>query len=229
MSRSPPAGGLNCIALAQKDLDAGLVATAIVGAADSLLDEATVTWLHSTNRLKLSDMPIGLMPGEACAFLALSNAAQDPDGEITGVGLSLEPKTLWSGATSVGEGLADALQQVAEGAAWKQSTLAWLISDQNGEAYRANEWGHALARLRGGWPALESPVVWLPAASFGDTGSASALVAVCTALQAFQRGYAPAQSAVVSSSSEADLQAALSLTSPHSHGDTGHHGHVRRP
>jgi 3-oxoacyl-[acyl-carrier-protein] synthase I len=209
------AGGAQCIAAAQRDLDTATIATAIVGASDSLLDEATVTWLHSSNRLKYSGMPVGLMPGEACAFLALSKAGQEPDGEITGVAIGLEPKTLWSGGTSVGEGLANALEQVADRAAWKQNEPAWVISDQNGEAYRANELGHVLARLRAAWPALEGPTVWTPAGSFGDTGCASAIVAVCMALQAFKRAYAPAESVVVISSSEADLRAALTVTSRH--------------
>lgn len=221
------AGGAHCIALAHKDLDSGHVATAIVGAADSLLDQETVAWLHSANRLKLSGMPVGLMPGEACAFLALSNALQGSEGQIAAVGLSLEPKTLWSGATSVGEGLAHALEQVAEVAGWKQTRSAWLVCDQNGETYRANEWGHTIARMRGAWPALENPDVWVPAASFGDTGSASTLVAVCTALHAFNRAYAPAEAAVVISSSEADSRAALVVTRTRSPLDLQEQGHGR--
>lgn len=203
------AGGLHCIALAKNELDAGHIATAIIGAADSLLDSETIAWLHSTNRLKLSGMPVGLMPGEACAFLLLSNNARENDAEIIGIGISAETKTLWSGATSVGEGLASALDQVAERAQWEQDSPAWVICDQNGEVYRANEWGHVATRLRGAWPALESPIAWMPAASFGDTGSASSLVAVCIALQAFKRNYAPTDYAVVMSSSESDSRAAL--------------------
>jgi hypothetical protein len=203
------AGGLHCIALAKKELDAGHIATAVIGAADTLLDRETIAWLHRTNRLKLSGMPVGLMPGEACAFLALSNNAREDDVEITGIGISGEAKTLWSGATSVGEGLASALEQVAETAQWKQDRPAWIICDQNGEIYRANEWGHVATRLRGEWPGLESPITWMPAASFGDTGSASSLVAICIALEAFRRNYAPTDYAVVMSSSEADSRAAL--------------------
>jgi hypothetical protein len=203
------AGGLHCIAMAKKELDAGHITTAIVGAADSLIDSETIAWLHSTNRLKLSGMPVGLMPGEASAFLVLSNNLRENDAEITGVGISAEAKTLWSGATSVGEGLASALEQVAEIAQWKLDSPAWVICDQNGEIYRANEWGHVATRLRATWPALESPVAWMPAASFGDTGCASSLVAVCIALQAFKRKYAPADCAVVTSSSEAEFRSAI--------------------
>ena len=203
------AGGLHCIAMARKELDAGHITTAVIGAADSLLDSETIAWLHSTNRLKLSGMPVGIMPGEASAFLVLSNNPRENDAEITGVGISTEAKTLWSGATSVGEGLASALEQVAEIAQWKLNSPAWVICDQNGEIYRANEWGHTATRLRGAWPALERPIAWMPAASFGDTGSASSLVAICVALQASKRKYAPADSAVVMSSSEGDSRAAL--------------------
>lgn len=217
------AGGAQCVAWAQRDLESGRVALAIVGAADSLLDQDTLAWLHSANRLKLSGMPVGLMPGEACVFLALSVAGEKAQGEIAGVSLAPEPKTLWSGATSVGEGLVKALEQVAGSAGWKQTAFAWLICDQNGETYRANEWGHALVRLRGAWPALDNHSVWVPAEGFGDTGAASSLVAVCTALRAFERGYAPAESAVVVSSSEAELRAALIVTSRYSRSSAPRH------
>lgn len=206
-------GGAECILAAERDLDNGTIALAIVGAADSLLDEATLVWLQTTNRLKYSDLPIGLVPGEACVFVALSTDAQNSQAEIGAIGLCAESKTLLSGETSVGEGLAEALNIALVGTKWQQDTHTWIISDQNGEVYRANEWGHALARARGAWPALEKPIVWLPAISYGDTGAASALIAVCTALQAFARNYAPSPGAVITSSSEGALRSVFSVLS----------------
>lgn len=212
------AAGAQCVAWAQRDLESGRVALAIVGAADSLLDQDTLAWLCSANRLKLSGMPVGLMPGEACAFLALSAQGAQAEGKIGGVGLTAEPKTLWSGATSVGEALAKAIEQVAEPAGWRDAAAAWLVCDHNGETYRANEWGHALVRLRAQHPALDAPQLWMPAESFGDTGSASALVGVCVALAAFERNYAPSPKAVIVSASESQMRSALVLTSRHPQG-----------
>jgi 3-oxoacyl-[acyl-carrier-protein] synthase I len=205
------AGGAACLARACSDLLSGRVSTAVVGAVDSLLDPATVSWLHNTGRLKLSGMPVGLMPGEAAVFLVLNPGIDEGELEVVAASLAQEPKTLLAGATSVGEGLAQALSQVAERARWKSAAPAWLIGDLNGEIYRANEWGHTVARLRSDWPALEQAELWLPALHLGDTGAASALVAVCTALHAFRRGYAPAETAVVMSSSETETRAAIAL------------------
>lgn len=219
------AGGAECLALACNDLVKGEVAQALVGGVDSLLDADTAAWLHNTGRLKLSGMPVGLMPGEAAAFLLLAAApGEGAQAEVVAAGLTAEPKTLWSGATSVGQGLAGAIEQVLPATGWKEATSAWVLSDLNGEVYRANEWGHVVARLRAEWPALADTTLWLPAASFGDTGAASALVAVCTALQAQRRRHAPAAHAVVVSSSEGPARSALLLRAPASDHQGRTHG-----
>lgn len=207
------AGAAQCISVAVDDLARNRVALAIVAGVDSLLDDATLEWLNGTGRLKLADMPVGLRPGEACAILALAHprqaAAVTGTFELVQVGVAAEARSLLSGATSVGVALAGLLDGVAEPAGWCDAPSAWLVCDHNGETYRANEWGHALVRLRGLHPALDDWQLWMPAESFGDTGAASALVGVCVALAAFDRGYAPGASAVVVSASESQARSAL--------------------
>ena len=218
------AGGVHCMAAAADDLAQQRVSMAIVGGLDSLLDEATLEWLHGASRLKLADMPVGLRPGEACALLALVHPSQAgavaSPFEVVHMGTASEDRTLLSGATSVGITLAEVLEAAAEPAGWRDATPAWLVCDHNGETYRANEWGHALVRLRAQHPALDAAQLWMPAESFGDTGSASALVSVCVALAAFERNYAPASRAVIVSASESQMRAALVLGSSQPHGAT---------
>jgi 3-oxoacyl-[acyl-carrier-protein] synthase-1 len=71
------------------------------------------------------------------------------------------------------------------------------------------EWGHALVRLLERWPAVHEPVLWYPATSFGETGAASGPLAVCMAVSAVARGYAPAANAVIASSSDGSGRAAV--------------------
>ena len=216
------AGGCECLALACSDLAEGRVGQALVAGVDSLLDPETIAWLHQAGRLKLSGMPVGLMPGEAAAFVLLCPESPLVEATVTATGDASEAKTLWSGSTSVGQGLAQALAQVAAAAGWAENQRAWVLADLNGEVYRANEWGHAVARLRADWPALENTALWLPAASFGDTGAASALMAVCSALQAQLRGYAPAERAVIVAASEGESRSVVVMqaggTDPRSQG-----------
>lgn len=203
------AGGAECLTLACDDLAKGRVENAVVGGVDSLLDADTIAWLDHADRLKLTGMPVGLMPGEAAAFVWMSSSCVAPEAMITASGLASEPKSLWSGATSVGVGLSQAIEQVAHAADWSKAEPAWALTDLNGEVYRANEWGHVVARLRASWPALGNVALWLPAASFGDTGAASALVALCMVVQAQRRKYAPARHAMIVSSSEGAHRSAV--------------------
>ncbi|MEJ8849311.1 hypothetical protein [Variovorax rhizosphaerae] len=214
-SAAGQAAALACMAAARQDLEEDRLDLAIVAAVDSLVSPATLIWLHQCHRLKTTDMPIGLMPGEGCVMLAMARGGEGVQGHVLDAALGQEPLSLWSGATSVGQGLGEVMSRVAQSAGWKDAEAsAWVISDHNGEVYRANEWGHALVRLQGAWPAASDPTVWFPAISFGDTGSAAPLIGACMALRAFERGHAPADRAMVLASSEGEARAALVLAAP---------------
>jgi 3-oxoacyl-[acyl-carrier-protein] synthase-1 len=74
------------------------------------------------------------------------------------------------------------------------------------------DWGHAVVRLRGQFDAFAEPVVWYPAASFGDVGAASGLAGVCVAARAWERQYAPAAGALVVAASDGGERAAIALS-----------------
>lgn len=214
-SAAGQAASLACVAAAKQDLEAGHLDLAIVAAVDSLVSPTTLNWLHQCHRLKTTAMPIGLMPGEGCVMLAMARGGPGVQGHVLDTALGQEPLSLWSGATSVGVGLGEVMSRVAQSAQWQDGqATAWVISDHNGEVYRANEWGHALVRLQGVWPAASDPTVWFPAINFGDTGSVGPLIGTCMALRAFERGHAPAERAMVLASSEGEARAALVLAAP---------------
>jgi 3-oxoacyl-[acyl-carrier-protein] synthase-1 len=191
------------------------VKTAIVGGLESYIDVETLSWLSKTVRLKTDDVPSGFQPGEACAFILLETpqAAKARKaqvyGLIEGITLSQDSKTLLSGKPSLGQGMAEAVQKLSSVARWGKNKAFWVLCDQSGERYRAMEWGNAAVRLSERSKAFSEPIVWYPAASFGDTGAASAAVALCLATSAFKWGYAPSRTAAVISSSDGPQRAAI--------------------
>ncbi len=213
-------GFVDAFQKAAEDLKSGAVTYAIVGGVDSLLDEGTISWLESTERLKSPDLPSGLQPGEAAGFILLEHRGTARSrgarvaGSVVAAFIGKEANTLFSGEPSTGVGLAKILKDASDPVSSTQENPFWVISDQNGESYRAFEWGNALFRLsamKGETPPLST---WYPAASFGDTGSAFGAVGTCLALTAFSRKYAPATRAVLAGSSEWSTRAAIVLEGP---------------
>lgn len=205
------AGGAQALARAAADLAAGRVDLAVVGGVESWLDEDTLQWLLDTGRLKCDAIPAGFQPGEAASLLALRRASGDErQARLGPVALAQEPRAAYSGLPSFGEGSSAAIAAVLA----DPERPAWLVADLNGETHRAHEWGNALVRLRAGRSAFDAPVVWTPAAAFGDVGSASVPVAVCVALRAGARRAAPAPRAIVCAASDGPVRAAVALELP---------------
>jgi 3-oxoacyl-[acyl-carrier-protein] synthase-1 len=203
---------LEAIQAAMTDLAAGVTRIAIIVAVDSLLDEPTLNWLHTCGRLKCDAAPSGLRPGEAAVALVLSSTPTElptaRPARITAVSFADEERSLLSGKPVHGEGLAKVVGNLRVDS---EGSSVWMLSDQNGEIYRATDWGFAVVRLRARDSAFASPVLWYPAASMGDTGIASPLVGVCMAVRAWERGYAPADCALVVACNDDGRRGALAL------------------
>jgi 3-oxoacyl-[acyl-carrier-protein] synthase-1 len=206
-------GGLEAIRTALADLASGATEIAVVVGVDSLLDERTLQWLHLRGRLKCDGSPVGFQPGEAGVAVALSRTAAPPTGAsktwLRGLSLARERRAQLAGDTAAGEALAQVIASVWQG---PEQQIPWIISDQNGEFYRAMDWGYAVVRLRARLVAFAEPVVWYPAASFGDVGAASSLAGICVAARAWERQYAPAAGALVVAASDGEERAAIALT-----------------
>jgi len=210
-------GIAEALARAAEDLRQGQVDAAVVGGVESLLDEDTLAWLHNTGRLKTSGIPAGLQPGEAAAFFLLEtlSSARAREARVFGyvqhVCLGKESRTLLSGDPPIGGGLVEVLTEVADSAGWEDTQPVWLIVDQNGEPYRATDWGNAIVRIVAQSQAFTETALWYPATSFGDTGAASGAVSICMAASAFERGYAPAQTVGIVSSADGPFRSLILL------------------
>jgi 3-oxoacyl-[acyl-carrier-protein] synthase-1 len=208
-------GVAEAMKVAIEDLYSGQVSQAIVGGIDSLVDEHSLQWLNDTARLKTPNVAAGLQPGEAAAFLSIerysSTGATRHLGLIETLQFALETNSLISGKPPLGDGLSRVLSLV--GATGKAGEAAWLVTDQNGELYRAYDWGHAVTRLRPFQPSLNHPL-WYSAEAFGDTGAASGAVSLALALWGFQRDFAPSRSAIVASSADGPERSAVLISAP---------------
>lgn len=210
-------GVAEAISKAASDLWRGDVDIAIVGGADSLLDENTLEWLEQTGRLKTQDMPVGMQPGEAAAFHVLERLGSSKRKSlplfviVERIELGHDDRSLFSGQSPDGQGLARVLDKMDGAWVYGEDHPAWIITDQNGGAFAATEWGHSVVRLCNRSTAFQRHLLWYPCVSFGDTGAASGAVAICLAFQSFIRGYAPAPNAVLALSSDDGNRGAVLL------------------
>jgi 3-oxoacyl-[acyl-carrier-protein] synthase-1 len=217
-AQSGSPGTAEAVARAMEALSADAVDQALVIAADSFLDAATLSWLDRTARLKTPMRATGLMPGEACGCLLLENSRRARARGVQPLGfahmptLGQEPDYVLEGRYARGHALARTIAAEAAKAGWAEGALPWLISDHDGEEYRAMEWGNAWMHLAAQLPPCRELRTWTPAESFGSTGAASGVIAACVALAAFARGYAPWSSAVLVNASDGPVRSAWTLS-----------------
>lgn len=193
---------------ALSQLHEGTIDYAIVGGVDSLLDEDTLEWLDTTSRLKRDGIPAGVIPGEGAAFLLLERMSRAKSqgrkvwGVVVAVEQSQEPRTFIDGGVSSGVGQTETLTRLAARARSATSSSVLVISDQNGESYRAMEWGLCLGRLYTRWQEVANAAMWYPAMWFGDTGAAYGAISICVATCAYERGYHLSSAILVVSASD---------------------------
>jgi len=174
----------------------------LVAAADTLVDGAVLERLMLEGRLKTEDNPVGCLPGEGGAAFVLRAEARG--------GAAIRDISVYHGPAGnrPGRALADCVDKVARSAASSREPPL-LLSDLDGEPRSAEEWGGTLVRLRELGAVWASPQSWFPVNGFGDTGAARPALALCAAMQGFERGYAPGKSAVVLAGGEQARAAVL--------------------
>jgi 3-oxoacyl-[acyl-carrier-protein] synthase-1 len=176
----------------------------IVIAADSYLDGHSLEWLTETERLKSAEQPTGLMPGEAAVAILIHGGEQGGQSRSGGgvrvraVAIDAEEEEYATGRQN-GRALARAMTAVLASAGMPAPIEGDLYDDLNGESWRAYEFGSALAQIS--VDVLQVRRFITPAMSIGDVGAASTLLGVAVAARAFERGYARANAAIVTSMS----------------------------
>ena len=164
--------------LSARDLD-----VCLLGGADSYIQIEALHWLENSGRLRSPEQPNGLIPGEGAAFLVLSRTDSvsrcggKAIGELSGFSTTQEPQPWYRRQATLGRGLTDTVRQTFQTATASEADAVY--ADMNGESWRADEWGYAYLRNASH---IASPLrTFHLASSLGETGAASAPLALSIA------------------------------------------------
>ena len=189
---------------------------AIVGAIDSALDPVRAALSFAQRRVKCAANPVGFAPGEAAAFVLLERAdltaRRLPIAALLGAWDGHEESHFAAEQPATGVGMSHVLSLALEQCGLVHTKRGTIYVDLNGEPYRADDWGHALTRLR----PLYSVGNWhynYPAINFGETSAASPALAMLLAVRSFARGYAAGEHAFVVSADDAGHRGVIGLQS----------------
>jgi 3-oxoacyl-[acyl-carrier-protein] synthase-1 len=172
--------GAASIALALQDalarLNRGDEDAALIGGADSWLPLQLLRWLEERRRLKIGEHLDGLMAGEAAGFLVLESPGRRVGSKpalavLKAASLAREPGHFESNEPCLSFGYTEAVRSALTAVDPGRAPRV-LLSDLNGESYKAKEW--AVAELRTLPQGLTSHLH--PADCFGDIGSVAGVV-----------------------------------------------------
>lgn len=205
-------GMAEALTVVAAQLESNVIDRAIIVGVDSWFDPVLIGKASSMRRLKTADVPVGFVPGEAAACVLVETVASARRrrasilGAFDGMGVGRELGDPIDSPRALGSGLTAALANVLE-----QPPAQFrgdLVLDLNGESWRAQQWGVTAARLG---QRLAHAKVHLPCVSIGDIGAASGPVGVCMALEAFRRGWARTDSALVVTNSDTGGSACMRI------------------
>jgi 3-oxoacyl-[acyl-carrier-protein] synthase-1 len=193
-------------------LERGEADGCLVLAIDSYLDRGRLRALDELFRLKSGRGIDGFVPGEAAVGLfieplpARGAAGRDVLLRLGRPGFGREAQPSTSERASSGVGLTDAVRAATRSLSAHRA-VRWVLCDLNGESYRAFEWG--VVRVRMAERLGEVEALRHPADCLGDVGAAVGGLLVSCAAEAFARGYADDDLALLWAASDDDRRAAV--------------------
>ncbi|MES2548495.1 MAG: hypothetical protein V4630_02235 [Pseudomonadota bacterium] len=207
------AAGLGLLAQASALLAQGAVDRVILAGVDSLVNPSDLARLMAANRLAGGGNSQGLIPGEGAAAVVLSPRVageQRPTCAILSVASAREENSVLSEGFSQGRAMLSALREASrKGEADGEPFVDFVLSNGNGERYAA--WESMITRARFYRTRRDRTPAAMPAMSAGETGSASAALALVVARDAFAHGYAPGRVAMAEIASDEGLRSAAML------------------
>lgn len=210
------AGFVHAVEAALRALAEGRVRSCIVGGVDSQLDGRAMAALLAQRRIASADNAAGLHPGEAAVFLRLER--REAPEYRAGLAEIAAVQTGWDrpfgDESPRGDGIFTTVAACLAEAPDASAQRCWFVTDNNGEDWRAQDWSCCQVKFNQTHRELASAPVWHPAASFGDTGAASAPVAAMMAIQAFVRRFAPGELAFVVCASDGGERGAIAFARP---------------
>jgi len=204
------------IQLASKDLNEGKFESCIVGTFDSFVDSKLVKLLHDDKRIKHGGNPAGFLAGEAGGLLLLEtnftaiSKNRTFEVAISAVSVQEEKSHYFTNEPTSGAALAATTFDVLNSSDKNKSSRIF-ISDHNGESFKATELASMMVKLRSQDIDLDDIKIFTPVESFGETGSANAVVAICIANRILGKNYFNTEDAVILSSSLTNERASIRL------------------
>ena len=193
------------IGAACRELQDGSAEFLLAGGVDSHIDPDTLEWLDVCERLHIPTNAWGFLPGEAAGMCLLCTAATATShrlavlGRVAALATANEPNRIYTETVCIGAGLTQAVRRVL-GFMPQGTKIDATLCDQNGEAYRADEFGFTLARTSEGF--VDPTEFVAPADCWGDVGAASGPLFVMLAAMAARKGYAKGPRTLLWTSSE---------------------------
>ncbi len=193
-SRAGRLGLLGALQQAATWLEQGVVDRCVICAADSFIEPDRLEAAARAQLIKTEANPVGFMPGEAGVCLLVEPDRGRAGLQVLGLAHAQDAPFDHPDQAPFGRGLAHvAAQALHQGGALRP---ALVVHDLNGTESRAMDWGHGQVHLRPRW--CEQAVdAWLPAESFGETGAAVGLLALCMVLEAGRRQQVPGGAVLV--------------------------------
>ncbi len=186
----------------------------IVGGVDSYIEPDTLDWIEDNEQLHTPTNAWGFIPGEAAGFCLIcsEDTAEKYKFKVKAKLVSLatasEPNKIKTKTVCIGEGLTRAMRKSLE-ALPENCKIDYTICDQNGEAYRADEYGFTLTRLS---EKFTDPSDFLaPADCWGDVGAASGPLFINLVTAAAEYGYSKGSKTLIWTSSEGGKRASAIL------------------
>lgn len=217
-------GTASAILRARTVLEEEHVDRVLVLSVDSFVDHTSFADVVEDDRLKTSERPTGLVPGEAggCILFesehSLASRGSRPRAYVSAVavlsevGPSLrEQEEPSSRALDFGRAMALVASQAATDQGGSLPFRGDLILDLNGEQWRGIAWGTAEGLLADVLD-LDACRRDYPCVSFGEIGATSGVAGVCLATRSFERGYSQSGTSLVVSASEGEEVSAIAIT-----------------
>jgi 3-oxoacyl-[acyl-carrier-protein] synthase-1 len=204
-------GGISALKAAKQFLDAGRPFVIIAGV-DSYLTSPTLRSFEGRRRLLTSENSDGFIPGEAAAAVIVT-ASPLPDRPclaVLGVGFAEEKASVESGEPLRASGLSTAIRDALAQASMDLNGVGYRMTGLSGESYFFREASLAVSRLA---RKRREDIfdLWHPSDSTGETGAASAVVAMNVAAVASAKGYAPGPTVLLHFSNDNESRAAAVL------------------
>ncbi|MBV9122840.1 MAG: hypothetical protein JO112_05755, partial [Planctomycetes bacterium] len=149
------AAGLAALWAAWRALGTSREEFCLVGGVDSYLEPETLEWLEACDQVHGAgpeNNAWGFIPGEAAGFCLLASETACTryhlpcHCRVLRAALAREKNLIKTDTVCVGQGLTDAVRQALVGLP-QGTKVDRMICDQNGEPYRADEFGFTLVRL----------------------------------------------------------------------------------